>query len=60
MQHLAHLLDLGVQEQVRVAALQRARPEGVDVLVERAADPADLRLGDAQAEALDELIDPAR
>ena len=39
---VADLLDLGVEEQVRVAALQRARPERLDVLVERAADPADL------------------
>ena len=57
---VAHLLDLGVEEHVRVAALQRARPERLDVLVERLADPADLALADPQPEALDELVDPAR
>jgi hypothetical protein len=41
---VADLLDLGVQEQVGVAALKRSRPEGVDVLVERLADAADLAL----------------
>jgi hypothetical protein len=41
---VADLLDLGVQEQVRVAALQWACAEGVDVLIKRAADPADLAL----------------
>ena len=35
---VADLLDLGVQEQVRVGALQRPRPERLDVLVERLAD----------------------
>ena len=39
---VADLLDLGVQEQVRVAALQRPRPERLDVLIQRRADPADL------------------
>jgi hypothetical protein len=40
----ADLVDLGVQKQVRVAALQRPGAEGVDVLIERPADPADLAL----------------
>jgi hypothetical protein len=40
----ADLLDLGVQKQVRVAALQRARPERVDMLIQRGADAADLAL----------------
>ena len=55
---VADLLDLGVEEQVRVAALQRPRPERLDVLIQRRADPADLALGDPQPEALDQLIDP--
>ena len=54
---VADLLDLGVQEQIRVGALQRPRPERLDVLVERAADAADLALGDPQPEALDQLVD---
>src|SRR5215207_1619555 len=57
---VADLLDLRVQEQVRIAALQRPRPERLDMLVERLADPADLRLGDPQAEALDQLVDAPR
>jgi hypothetical protein len=56
---VADLLDLGVEEQVGVAALQRPRPERLDVLVERLADAADLGAADAQAEALDELVDAA-
>jgi hypothetical protein len=39
---VADLLDLGVEEQIRVAALQRPRAERVDVLIQRLADPADL------------------
>jgi hypothetical protein len=39
---VADLLDLGVKEQVRIAALQRPRPERLDVLIERAADATDL------------------
>jgi hypothetical protein len=57
---VADLFDLGVQEQVRITAFQRPRPEGVDVLIQCPADPADLALADPQPEALDELIDPAR
>ncbi len=54
---VADLLDLGVEEQVGVAALERPRAVGVDVLVERLADAADLGLADPQAEALDEMLD---
>jgi hypothetical protein len=56
---VADLLDLGVDEQIRVAALQRPLPERLDLLVEQASDPADLALGDPQPQRLDELIDPA-
>ena len=55
---VADLLDLGVEEQVRVAALQRPRPERVDVLIQRLADAADLALADPQPQALDQLVDP--
>jgi hypothetical protein len=54
------LLDLGIDEQIRVAALQRPLTERGDLLVEQPGDPADLRLADAQPQRLDELIDPAR
>ena len=54
---VADLLDLGVDEQIRVAALQRPLAERLDLLVEQPGDPADLALGDPQPEALDELID---
>ena len=57
---VADLLDLGVDEQIRVAALQRPLAERLDLLVEQPGDPADLALGDPQPEALDELIDPPR
>jgi len=40
---VADLLDLGVEEQVGVATFQRAGPERFDVLIQRLADPADLR-----------------
>jgi hypothetical protein len=36
---VAHLLDLGVQPQIGVAALERAVAEGIDLLVEALADP---------------------
>jgi hypothetical protein len=39
---VADLLDLRVDEQVWVAALQRPRAERLDLLVQAAADPADL------------------
>jgi hypothetical protein len=54
---VAHLLDLGIEKQVWVAALQRACSERVDVLVERLADATDLAFAHAQSEALDELVD---
>jgi hypothetical protein len=56
---VADLLDLGVDEQIRVAALQRALAERLHLLVEQTSDPAHLALADPQPEALDELIDPA-
>jgi hypothetical protein len=55
----ADLLDLGVDEQIRVAALQRPLPEGLDLLVEQAGDAAHLALADAQPERLDKLINPS-
>src|SRR3954447_16145118 len=64
--HLRHaaavtdLLDLGVDEQIRVAALQRPLPKRLHLLVQQAGDPADLALGDAQPKRFNELIDPAR
>src|SRR3954468_6972166 len=57
---VAALLDLRVDEQIRVAALQRPLPKRLHLLVEQAGDPADLALGDPQPEALHKLIDPAR
>ena len=39
---VADLLDLGVDEQIRVAALQRPLAERLDLLVEQPGDPADL------------------
>src|SRR6266436_3142044 len=48
---------LRVDEQIRVAALQRPLPKRSDLLVEQPRDPRHLRLADAQPEALDELID---
>src|SRR4051794_5561180 len=53
----AHLLDLAVDEQVGVSAVQRALSEGLDLLVEQPGDPAYLALGDPQPQALDELLD---
>ena len=40
---VADFLDLRVDEQVRVAALQRPLPKRLDLLVEQPSDPADLR-----------------
>jgi hypothetical protein len=54
---VSDLLDLGVEEQIDVAALQRPRPERLDLLVQAGADAADLRPAHAQPKALDELID---
>ncbi len=65
-QRLAHdaaavsdLLHLRVKPEVRVAALQRAVAEGVDLLVESGADPGNLRLRDPQPERLHHLVDLA-
>jgi hypothetical protein len=44
----ADLLDLRVEEHVWVAALQRPRPERLDVLIQRRADATDVTLGDPQ------------
>jgi hypothetical protein len=57
---VADLLDLGVDEQIRVAALQRPLAERLDLLIEQPGDPADLALRDPQAEALHQLIDAPR
>jgi hypothetical protein len=57
---VADLLDLGVDEQIRVTPLQRPLSKRRDLLVQQAGDPADLAPADAQPEALDELIDPPR
>lgn len=54
---LTHSLDLGVQPQVAVAALQRALPEGPQLLVERGAEPRDVALAHARDA---ELLDDAR
>ena len=54
---VADLLDLRVQPQVRVAALERPCPEGFDLLVEAGADPGHVAARDAQAERLDQLAD---
>ena len=55
---VADLLDLRVDEQIGVAALQRPLAKRLHLLVEQPGDPADLGLADPQPEALDELIDP--
>src|SRR3712207_4823299 len=52
---VADLLDFRVDEEIRVAALQRTAAERLDLLVEGDAYATHLRLGDAQPEALDEL-----
>src|SRR5436305_1799514 len=57
---VADLIDLGVDEQIRVTAIHRPLPKRLDLLVEEARDPGDLRLGDPQPERLDELIDTPR
>jgi hypothetical protein len=54
------LLDLRIDEQIRIAALERPLAESLHLLVEQPRDPTDLALGDPQPEALDELIDPPR
>ena len=57
---VADLLDFRVDEQVGVAALQRALPKRGHLLVQQPGDPADLAARDPQPEALDELVDAAR
>jgi hypothetical protein len=52
--------SLGVEEQVGVATLQRPGPKRLDMLIQRRADAADLRLRDPQPEALHKLIDAPR
>jgi hypothetical protein len=54
---VADLLDLGIEKQVEVAALQRPRAERLDLLIQPGADAADLAAADPQPEALDELVD---
>ena len=56
---VAHLLHLGIEPQVGIAALERAAAEGVDLFVETGADAGDLRARDAQPERLDQLVDAA-
>jgi hypothetical protein len=57
---VADLLDLRVNEQIRIAALQPALAERLHLLIQQASDAADLALADPQTEALDELIDAPR
>jgi hypothetical protein len=57
---VAHLLDLRVQPQVWVATLERACPEGFDLLVEAGADSRDLAARETQPERLDQLVDLPR
>lgn len=58
---LAHFLERRVEKQIRVCAIEPARPEGLHLGVELAADAAHLILGDAlEAERFGELVDGAR
>jgi hypothetical protein len=54
---IADLLDLRVDEQLRITALKRALAKRLHLLGEQPRDPADLALGDPQPERLDKLID---
>ncbi len=54
---VADLLDLRVQPQVRVAALERPVAERLHLFVQAGADPRHLALGDPQPERLDDLVD---
>src|SRR5436305_3463236 len=54
---ITNLLDLRVNKQIRIAALKRAGPECLDLLVKASADPQNLAAAHAKPEALDELID---
>ena len=56
---VSDLLDLGVQPQVRVTALERPVAKRVDLLVQALADARDLALGDPQPQRLDQLVDLA-
>jgi hypothetical protein len=56
---VAHLLDLGVEPEIGVAALERPVAEGVDLLVQTLADARDLALRDPEPERLDHLVDLA-
>jgi len=49
---VADLLDLGVEEQIDVAALQRPRAERLDLLIQPSADAADLAAANAQPQTL--------
>ena len=55
----ADLLDLGVDEQIRVAALERPLAERLDLLIQQRTDPTDLAAADAQPQRLDKLIHSA-
>ena len=57
---LADLLDLAVQPQVGVAALQWPLAEDLHLLIEAATEPGDLVLGQMQPHLLDEAVDLAR
>src|SRR5262249_46302467 len=57
---VADLLDLGVQPEIGVAALERPVAERLHLLVEALADPRDLALGDPQPQRLDQLVDLPR
>jgi hypothetical protein len=55
-----HLLDLGVQSQVRIGALQRPLPEGLDLLVQATTQPGYLILAHpGQPQGLHQPIDLA-
>jgi hypothetical protein len=53
---VADLLDLGVDEQIRIATLQPPLAERLHLLLQQAGDPADLALRDPQPQRFDELI----
>ena len=53
------LLDLGVDEQIGVATLERAAAEGLDLLVKASRDARHLTARDAQPERLHQLIHTA-
>jgi hypothetical protein len=57
---LADLFDLAVEPHIGVAALKRSLPEGLDLLVQAAAQPRDLVLAYVHAHLLDQPVDLAR